>query len=74
MMGDWTKMTGYGPAHWVIFAVAIAAVLYPLGRILIRVGFSPFWCVLALIPVVNVIALWVLAFADWPGRERPTAG
>jgi hypothetical protein len=33
-MGDWTMMTGYGPAHWVIFAIIIAAILYPLGRIL----------------------------------------
>jgi predicted PurR-regulated permease PerM len=74
MMGDWTMMTGYGPAHWLIFAIIIAAILYPLGRILTRIGFSPFWCVLALIPVVNLFALWALAFADWPGRERTTAG
>jgi hypothetical protein len=39
------------------------------------------WSVLALIPLGNVIALWFLAFSDWPaglanrargeGREAP---
>ena len=72
MMGDWTHMAGYGLGHWVVFAVMVAVVLYPVGRILGRIGLSPFWSVLALIPVVNLFALWLLAFIDWPGRERET--
>lgn len=60
---------GYGLAHWVIFAIFVAVVLYPVGRILNRIGFSPFWSVLMLIPLVNLIGLWVLAFSDWP-RDR----
>jgi len=46
----------------------MAVVLYPIGRIPDRIGLSPFWCVLAVIPIVNLIALWVLAFADWPKK------
>lgn len=63
---------GYGLGHWLIFAIFVAVVLYPLGRILNRVGFSPFWSVLALIPFINLLALWVLAFSDWPrdGEKR----
>lgn len=68
MMGDWTMMAGYGIAHWIMFAVMIAVILYPIGRILGRIGMSPFWSVLALIPLVNLIALWVLAFVEWPKR------
>ncbi len=68
MMGDWTMMAGYGPAHWIMFAIMIVVILYPIGRVLGRIGMSPFWSILALIPLVNLIALWVLAFVEWPKR------
>jgi hypothetical protein len=64
MMGYW--MYGYGPFHWLGFIVMIAAVIYPVGRILGRIGFSPLWSILMFIPVVNLIALWILAFTEWP--------
>jgi len=68
MMNDWAGMAGFGVGHWVIFSVMAAIVLYPIGRILDRLGLSPFWSVLAVIPLVNLIALWALAFADWPKK------
>jgi hypothetical protein len=66
MMNDWPGMASVGFVHWVIFAAMVAVILYPIGKILDRVGLSPFWSVLALIPLVNVVALWILAFTDWP--------
>jgi hypothetical protein len=66
MMSDWTGMTGFGVGHWAIFTVMVAAILYPIGRILGRMGLLPFWSVFALVPFINVIALWILAFTDWP--------
>lgn len=67
MMTGWTDMMwGYGVGHWIFFVVMVAIVLYPIGRILGRLGLSPFWSVLALIPIVNLIGLWLLAFVDWP--------
>ena len=38
-------MYGYGPFHWLWFIVMIAAVIYPVGRILSRIGFSPLWSI-----------------------------
>ncbi|OJW22856.1 MAG: hypothetical protein BGO51_17215, partial [Rhodospirillales bacterium 69-11] len=73
MMGDWIMMDGYGVAHWLVFAVMAALFLYPIGRILGRIGLSPFWSVVAVIPVVSLIGLWVLAFVDWPERRRSMA-
>lgn len=67
-------MAGYGLGHWLAFAIMVAIFLYPIGRILGRIGLSPFWSVLALIPLANLIALWLLAFIDWPGAERRTLG
>lgn len=70
MMDSWMGPAGfgfgYGLGHWVIFIIVVAVVLYPIGRILKRIGFSPFWSVLMLIPLANLLGLWVLAFSDWP--------
>jgi hypothetical protein len=65
MMGYWSVW------HWIIFGLSVALILFPVGRILGRLGFSPFWSVLALIPLVNLVALWVLALAPW---RRDTGG
>jgi hypothetical protein len=67
MMTGWTDMMGYGAGHWIFFAVMVAIVLYPIGRILGRLGFSPFWSVVVLIPLANLIGLWILALIAWPG-------
>jgi predicted PurR-regulated permease PerM len=74
MMYDWTDMMGFGPMgfgpiHLLFFAVMVAVILYPIGRILQRMGVSPFWSVIALIPLVNLVGLWVLAFADRSGPK-----
>jgi hypothetical protein len=47
----------------------VAVVLYPVGRILSRIGFSPLWSVLVFVPIVNLAALWVVAFIDWPEQK-----
>lgn len=58
----------FGISHWLTFVVMVVLILYPIGRILSRIGLSPFWSVLAIIPFFNLIGLWVLAFAEWPRR------
>ena len=60
----WMMGAGWGISHWLMFAVMAAAILYPIGLILKRLGFPPFWSVLALVPGINLIALWVLALTS----------
>lgn len=74
MTSGWMAMTGFGVVHWIFFVIMVILIVYPIGRILGRVGLSPFWSVLALIPLVNLIGLWVLAFVDWPGKSGSTDG
>ena len=51
----------------VIFLALVAlTVLPPVARILRRAGFSRWWCVLALLPILGLVGLWVLAFVRWP--------
>jgi len=56
--------------HWLWFIVMVAVVVYPVGRILNRIGFSPLWAIVVFIPLLNLIALWILAFTEWPGGRE----
>lgn len=47
----------------VLFNVAI---VWPLGRILRRAGFSPWWAALALVPFGYVVVIGLLAHRRWP--------
>jgi len=53
---------------WHLLIVLIATVLpvFPALRILKRTGFSPWWAVLYVIPLVSLIALFVFAYSEWP--------
>lgn len=35
-------------------------------RILQKAGLDGLWCLVLLVPVVNVIMVWVFAFCHWP--------
>lgn len=40
--------------------------LVPLWRIVGRAGFPGALALLALVPIVNIVMLWVFAFVRWP--------
>ena len=55
--------------HWVIVIAAIwLFVIFwiSLVRILKRTGYSGWWSLLILIPIVNVIGIWRFSKARWP--------
>lgn len=68
MMYDWLMPT-YGPFHWLVFAAVVVLIVYPVGRILRRIGFSPLWSVLVFVPILNIVGLWIVALADWPSQK-----
>ena len=67
MMEGW--MYGYSPVHWFWFILIVAVIIYPVGRILGRIGFSPLWSILVFLPFLNLIGLWMLAFTEWPEKR-----
>ena len=68
---DMTMMMDYWSIwHWVVFILFAVLILYPIGRILDRIGFSPFWSALALVPFANLVGLWILAVSPWPRDVR----
>lgn len=52
-------------------AVIAVFVCFPFSRIFRRAGRSPWLALLMLLPLINLVTLWCLAFSKWPiARER----
>lgn len=54
-----------------LLPLALMAVLtlWMSVRILRRAGYSGWWSLLMLIPIANIVMIWVFAFADWPALK-----
>lgn len=46
----------------------LALMIWFYWRIARRAGYAGWWALLMLVPVVNIIVLWLFAFAEWPAR------
>ena len=38
-----------------------------------KAGYAPWWALLGLVPVLNVIALYLFAYKEWPALSSPLA-
>ncbi len=63
---------GYGGGFGFFWIIMIAVMVIPVAKILGRIGFNQWWAAVAIIPMVNLIFLWVLAFIDWPRDKVAT--
>lgn len=72
MMNTWGDGYGMmmGPIGMIIFTILL---VLPFWRICTKAGFAGAWSLLILIPLVNLIFLYWLAFADWPVRRNGSA-
>jgi uncharacterized membrane protein len=65
------------PPEWHALMAVIMPVLMiiivgvPVANILHKAGRSRWWTILAFIPLVNLIGLWVFAFTRWPKVSPP---
>ena len=60
----------FGVFHLLVMLVAIAAYGVPLFKIIQKAGFSGWWFLISLVPILNLVMLWIFAFADWPNVRR----
>lgn len=58
--------------HWIIVLFWIAIFLVPCWRIVKKAGYPGALSLLGFIPLVNLIFLWVFAFAKWPNERSGT--
>lgn len=54
--------------------VLLAVPLWMIGRVLRRAGYSSWWALLVLVPLVNLVALWVFAYVRWPAIDGDASG
>jgi hypothetical protein len=62
--------------HSILFVIMAVLAIWPIWRIVGRAGYRGAWSPLLFVPIVNIILLYVFAFARWPAladrRERIT--
>ena len=51
--------------HIVLLFYAVA-IMVPIGQLLRRMGFSRWWILLSFVPIINIVGLWIVAYAKWP--------
>ena len=56
---------GFGLPWLIVAAIAVV----PFWRICKRVGHSPWLSLLTVIPLVNLIFIYYLAFSQWPSQK-----
>lgn len=66
-------MFGIGLMEFLIILIIVVIIILPVwfvAKILNKAGFSGWFSLLSLVPFLNIIALWVFAFVDWPNVDR----
>ncbi|TAI62533.1 hypothetical protein CWO89_29240 [Bradyrhizobium sp. Leo170] len=56
--------------HWIIVIIAAAIYGVPVSKILARAGRSPWWTIAFMIPLLNLVAIWVFAYSRWPALNE----
>lgn len=68
------NMGSFSIWHWIVVLLIVVLYVLPALNIVRKAGYSGWRCLLMLIPVVNVVAYWVFAFAKWPVLQSTRTG
>lgn len=66
-------MGTFSIVHWIIVLAAMLATIIPVAKVLGRVGLSPWWSILSVIPIIGWFGIWALAYARWPKVDVASA-
>ena len=53
-----------------LLLLVLTFLAYLTARIAKKAGYSSWWCLAMLIPLVNLVLVWVFAFSDWPAYKK----
>ena len=56
------------------FLAVVVFVIWMSVRVFHKAGRSGWWCLLLLVPILNIVTVWVFAFVRWPALEAAKAG
>lgn len=69
MMGHYMFSDTMWAGHWLWILLMAIAIVIPIWRICQRTGHPGWMGLLILIPMVNILFLYFLAFANWPADK-----
>jgi uncharacterized membrane protein YhaH (DUF805 family) len=61
------------PLAGILFAfyvLSVVVIVYAGVRVLSQAGYSGWWIVVVLVPILNLVMFLVFAFSKWPVREQ----
>jgi len=67
MLYDRFDMYTLGPAHMLIFGLIL---VIPFWQLFSKAGYSGWWSLPMLVPIVNMLTLYVFAFSSWPTLKK----
>jgi hypothetical protein len=73
MTMDATEQIGAILGSLVVWVVVLVVFGVPPWMIIRKAGYNGWWILLYLVPLVNVVMLWVFAFANWPNLAKHQA-
>ena len=65
-------MDSFSIWHWIVVFFALV-LFYFCGKVVKKAGFSPWLVLLLIVPIVNLVMLWVFAYAKWPAVPEKNA-
>lgn len=60
-------MGGLSIWHWLIIFILLCFNLIYIPAVR-KAGFSGWWVVLSVVPIVGLVLLWIFAFIRWPAQ------
>lgn len=60
---------GFVVFQLLFFVIGVAIVIIPFWKIYAKAGFSKWLSLLMIVPLVNLIVLYVVAFSTWPAHR-----
>lgn len=66
-------MFGLGLSELIVILVILLILFIPtyfVAKVLNKAGFSGWYSLLSLVPIINVVCLWLFAFIEWPVEKR----
>lgn len=65
-------MGGLSLWHWSILLFTGILFVPPIWRIVSKAGYSGAWSLFAMVPLLNLVMLWLFAFSRWPAQRSGT--
>ena len=66
-------MGGFSAVYWIVFLIVVVVPIWASCTIVRKAGFSPWWGLLSIVPLVNIAMLFVFAYSKWPTDSQVAA-